>query len=135
MRTPLQQPYQRNCVSFIYLSAMATEVSQEEWKARAVKKKSAVDDRAPVQYDLVRSRKSHEALAEALRDPPYGAHEMCAPEDVKDEVAKKVVLSALSAFREADIKEAVASLDEDAQILDVQMVGYRVCYWLGLVNG
>eukprot|EP00434_Breviolum_minutum_P030333 symbB.v1.2.026832.t1/scaffold2715.1/size72513/4 len=79
-----------------------SELNEEQWQARAAQNKAAVED-------LLKSRKSREALAEALRDPPYGA-----PEEVKNQVAK-TVLYALSAFREAEIKEIAGSLDDDAQ--------------------
>lgn len=48
-------------------------------------------------------------MAQALREPPYGA-----PEEVKT-MASKTVLYAMSAFREAEIKEAAHALDLDAQ--------------------
>ncbi|CAL1166776.1 unnamed protein product [Cladocopium goreaui] len=78
------------------------ELSEEEWRAKVMQHKAAVEE-------LLKARKSKEALAEALRDPPYGA-----PEEVKLQGAK-TVLYALSAFREAEIKEATEKLDEEKQ--------------------
>mmetsp|Transcript_51985 Transcript_51985/g.97254 ORF Transcript_51985/g.97254 Transcript_51985/m.97254 type:complete len:134 (+) Transcript_51985:50-451(+) len=80
-------------------AAMSTE---EDWQTRIARCKSAVEG-------FLKSRQPNEALAEALRDPPYGA-----TIKTRDEAAK-VVLQAMSAFREADIKAAAATLDEDAQ--------------------
>eukprot|EP00931_Biecheleriopsis_adriatica_P025950 TRINITY_DN15836_c0_g1_i1.p1 TRINITY_DN15836_c0_g1~~TRINITY_DN15836_c0_g1_i1.p1 ORF type:complete len:152 (-),score=34.72 TRINITY_DN15836_c0_g1_i1:111-518(-) len=73
-----------------------------DWSARVASTRATVEE-------MLRARRGVEALGEALRDPPYSASE-----DVKHEAAQTVV-RALSAFREAEIKAAVASLGGEEQ--------------------
>ncbi|CAK9077975.1 unnamed protein product [Durusdinium trenchii] len=95
------------------MAAMATEISEDEWRAQCARTKTAVEE-------LLKGRQSREALAEALREPPYGA-----PDELKDQAAK-TVLYAMSAFREAEIKEATAFLNEDAQNV---LMKYLYKFW------
>ncbi|CAE7333471.1 unnamed protein product [Symbiodinium natans] len=76
--------------------------SEEDWQSRCARCKATVEG-------LLKNRQTKEALAEALKEPPYGA-------TVKTrEDAARTVLQAMSAFREAEIKAAAASLSEEAQ--------------------
>ncbi|CAJ1398128.1 unnamed protein product [Effrenium voratum] len=89
------------------------ELSAEEWKMRSAQTKAKVEE-------LLKSRQGREALAEALRDPPYSA-----PAETKDQAAKTLLL-AMSAFREAEIKDATAFLGEEAQNL---LMKYLYRFW------
>merc|ERR1740121_1473098 len=57
---------------------------------------------------LLREQRAQQALAEALREPPYGAQ----AQEVRDSRAL-VVLKVMGAFKEADIKGVVVALGEE----------------------
>mmetsp|Transcript_18749 Transcript_18749/g.41101 ORF Transcript_18749/g.41101 Transcript_18749/m.41101 type:complete len:140 (+) Transcript_18749:120-539(+) len=75
--------------------------TEEELRSQCTRMRREVDS-------LLQQHKPIQALAEALRKPPYAAVQP----GVKDEVAQ-AVLKALGAFREADIRGAVTSLGEE----------------------
>uniref|UniRef100_A0A7S1QK88 Actin-related protein 2/3 complex subunit 5 n=1 Tax=Alexandrium catenella TaxID=2925 RepID=A0A7S1QK88_ALECA len=83
---------------------------EEDWRRRCAATKAAVEA-------LLQKQQRQEALAEALRDPPY-APTTAEPTEgfrqVQDQAAQ-VVLKALATFKEADVRGAVEKLGEEEQ--------------------
>mmetsp|Transcript_29691 Transcript_29691/g.84975 ORF Transcript_29691/g.84975 Transcript_29691/m.84975 type:complete len:144 (+) Transcript_29691:101-532(+) len=88
----------------------AGEDPDEEWRRRCAKTKGQVEA-------LLQKQQRQEALAEALRDPPYAptAGEVRESFRQVQDQAAQVVVKALAAFKEADVREAVAKLGEEEQ--------------------
>eukprot|EP00747_Dinoflagellata_sp_TGD_P168076 gnl/TRDRNA2_/TRDRNA2_193664_c0_seq1.p1 gnl/TRDRNA2_/TRDRNA2_193664_c0~~gnl/TRDRNA2_/TRDRNA2_193664_c0_seq1.p1 ORF type:complete len:142 (+),score=29.06 gnl/TRDRNA2_/TRDRNA2_193664_c0_seq1:70-495(+) len=89
-------------------------VSEDELRQRVARAEGLVDD-------LLRRDHPAQALAEALRDPPYAA----TTAETKDRAAQ-LVLKALGAFKEAGIRSAVAALGEEEQFA---LMKYLYRFW------
>merc|ERR1712070_719120 len=84
-------------------AAAAAAAAEQEYSKQVASTGNSVDG-------LLRSSQAEKALAEALRNPPYGATTAA----TKDQAAQ-TVLKAVSAFKEAEIRPAVKALGEDEQ--------------------